>query len=159
MEINRSLTFDNFKVCSCNMFAHAAVMSYMGYQLLVIYGESGAGKTHLLNALANDLQNKIESMHYIDMDEFIEMTKNNNLSIDQYSSYELLIIENLQKITSDDEAQRTLKSIIRERMGNEKHTIVSSQTKPSELDGLDESLELILEWGLTTDIHAPQNID
>ena len=159
MEINRSLTFDNCKVCSCNRFAHAAVMSYMGYELLVIYGESGAGKTHLLNALANDLQNKIESMHYIDMDEFIEMTKNNNLSIDQYSSYELLIIENLQKITSDDEAQRTLKSIIRKRMGNENHTIVSSQTNPSELDGLDESLELILEWGLTTDIHAPQNID
>ena len=159
MEINRSLTFDNFKVGSYNRFAHAAVMSYMGYQLLVIYGESGAGKTHLLNALANDLQNKIESMHYIDMDEFIEMIKNNNLSIDQYSSYELLIIENLQKITSDDEAQRTLKSIIKERMGNEKHTIVSSQTNPRELDGLDESLELILEWGLTTNIHAPQNID
>ncbi|MBP3818847.1 MAG: ATP-binding protein [Butyrivibrio sp.] len=160
MKINHSLTFDNFKIGKYNEFAYVAVTNYISYSIVVIYGESGAGKTHLLNALANEVQNNILSMHYMDMDEFTKMmsNKNNKLYIEQYSSYELLIIENLQKIPSDNKIQHTLKSIIEKRIENGKHTIVSSQTNPSELDGLDESLEWILNDGITTNIIAPQNI-
>lgn len=169
-------TFENFVVGPSNKFAYAAakaVAEYgstgsasggMIYNPLFIYGNSGLGKTHLLNAIANEIRDKKPSVNLIFVhaeaftNDFIEHIGNKTTAEfhDKYRSADVLIIDDIQVLATKVQTQEEFFHTINDYIINDKQIILSSDRPPKEIETLTDRIRNRIEAGLLADIQPPE---
>ena len=172
--LNKNYTFDNFVVGNSNKFAHAAALAVAEnpgsvYKLLFIYGNSGLGKTHLMHAIGNYIeQHSKKRVLYITSEtfcnEFIEMTKKNDNKSDfdniaffkkKYRGVDVLIVDDIQFLSKRIESQKEFFHTFQTLYDDEKQIIVSSDRSPNDLKILEDRLRTRFTWGLSVNIYPP----
>lgn len=169
-------TFENFVVGPSNKFAYSAAKavasntngisfnSTMSYNPLFIYGNSGLGKTHLLNAIANKIKENDPSKKIIFVkaeeftNDFLNHLSNKTTSLfhDKYRSADIIIFDDIQflagKETTQEEFFHTIDSYIVEN----KQIILSSDRPPKDISTLADRIRGRIEQGLLADIQPPE---
>lgn len=166
--LNKNYSFDRFVVGSCNQFAHAASIAVAKqpakqYNPLFIYGGSGLGKTHLLNAIglmANDLHPSMNIM-YVSAEEFMnEMI--NSIRYDRmpkfrekYRNISCLLIDDIHFLAGKDRTQEEFFHTFNTLHDSGKQIVVTSDKFPKDIPNLESRLRSRFEWGLIADIQPP----
>jgi len=166
--LNQEYTFDTFVVGSNNSLAYAAARAVSEeeichYNPLFIYGGSGLGKTHLLHAIGNAMQNRNPqaAVMYQTTDrfvnEFITAIRFNKVHVFQqkYRKLDLLLIDDIQFISNKEQTQEAFFHIFNALYERRKQIVFSSDVFPRHIHGLEERLRSRLEGGLVVDIHKP----
>jgi chromosomal replication initiator protein len=166
--LNPRYTFDNFVVAENNELARAAcfaVSQNLGniYNPLFIYGGVGLGKTHLLQALGNEVRGKYPEkiIKYITSERFtselIDALKNQK--IDKFKEYyqqmDLLIIDDIQFLSGREKTQQEFFHIFNALYQINKQIIISSDRPPKSIQTLEDRLRSRFEGGMITDISHP----
>ena len=168
VEFNSQYTFDTFVVGSSNKHALSAAEAVAeertdAYNPLFIYGQSGLGKTHLLYAIANRIQQKHPdySIVYIKGDqftnEFIEAVRNGkNFEFrDKYRSADLFLIDDIQFIAGKDATQEEFFHTFNTLYENKRQIVLTSDRVPGDMLRLEDRLRTRFEWGLIVDVQPP----
>lgn len=168
-QIDPNQTFTNFVVGRSNAQAHLSAMtcaSNLGlvYNPLFIYGNSGLGKTHLLNAVGNQVKvlypNKkigfisglefVEGVHKADVekkyDEFKEV----------FHSLDVLLVDDIQFIAGKPKTHEMFFTVFNDLVSNKKQIFITCDRTPSEIKGLEERIISRFNQGLTVNIEAPE---
>ncbi|MCK5293939.1 MAG: chromosomal replication initiator protein DnaA [Arcobacteraceae bacterium] len=164
--LNQSYTFDSFVVGSSNQMAYnasKAVSTKLGilYNPLFIYGGTGLGKTHLLQAIGNSAIEQHKTVIYVTIEQFMNdftfSIKTNKMDHfrNKYRKCDLLLIDDVQFLSGKDETQKELFHTFNELHTANKQIILTSDKLPSQIAGLEERLKSRFEWGLTTDVQIP----
>jgi chromosomal replication initiator protein len=165
--LNQSYTFDSFVVGSSNQMAYNAsyaVSNNLGnqYNPLFIYGGTGLGKTHLLQAIGNDAIEKNKIVIYVTIEQFMNdftfSLKNKNMEHfrNKYRKCDLLLIDDIQFLSGKESTQNEFFHTFNELHTAKKQIVLTSDKLPSQIAGLEERLKSRFEWGLTTDIQIPE---
>lgn len=168
-KINPSLTFDNFVIGKANQLAFAAATQVaelpgVSYNPLFIYGGVGLGKTHLLQAignqiLANNPQVKICYMHaerYVaDVVRAYQTNKFEEFK-QFYHSLDVLLIDDIQFFAGKAKTQEEFFYAFNTLVDSHKQVILTSDTFPKEIIGLESRLISRFGWGLTVAIEPPE---
>lgn len=164
-------TFDNFIVGDCNKFAHAtakAVAERPGaaYNPLLIFGDVGLGKTHLMQAIGNEIISKDSNKKvlYIPSNELlfdiVETIKNNKMSeklySDKYEDIDVLLLDDAQFIAGKQIAEEELFHIFNRMHENGKQIVLNSDKPPKDIPLLSEGLINRFECGIIADIAMPE---
>jgi len=166
--LNPKYTFDSFIVGSSNQLAHATAISVsknLGttYNPLFIYGGVGLGKTHLLQAIGNELlkNNPKCKVRYMTSEKFLGELINSirNKTIDkfkeEYKKINLLIVDDIQFIAGKEKTQEEFFHIFNELYANNNQIVLSSDRPPKAITTLEERLRSRFEGGMIADITAP----
>ena len=162
-------TFSNFVVGRSNAQAHAAANTcaqnpgYI-YNPLFIYGDSGIGKTHLLNAIGNEIKmnfpNKkigfITGADFVDDVYFAAKTKQYDELKAAFKELDLLLFDDIQFIADKPKTHEIFFSIFNHLVNNKKQICVTSDRPPEEIKGLEDRLITRFNQGLTVNISAPE---
>ena len=167
-DFSAKYTFENFVVGSSNKFAHAASLAVANdpghaYNPFFIYGNPGLGKTHLLNAIRNEIQNKFpnKSVVYTQGESFtneIYEAINNVSTVDfreKYRKADVLFIDDIQFIAGKEATQVEFFNTFEALYKENKQIIVTSDRLPKDIKSLDERIQGRLEMGLMADIQQP----
>ena len=168
LEYNPQFTFDRFIVGPSNRFAHAAAIAVANkpaeaYNPLFIYGPSGLGKTHLLYAIAGEINKHHPHFNivYIKGDEFTnELIKalqegRNQEFRNKYRNADLFLVDDIQFVAGKDATQEEFFHTFNTLYENHKQIVLTSDRPPSELLRLEDRLKTRFEWGLIADIQPP----
>lgn len=166
--LNPSYLFNNFIVGPSNSLAHAAacaVVNNLGkvYNPLFIYGGTGLGKTHLMHAIGNEVKHKNPKaiIRYETSDRFINEFINairldRSLQFrEKYQKVDLLLLDDIQFLSNKEQTQEMFFHIFNVLYEEQKQIILSSDTFPQEITGLQGRLKSRMEWGLVADIQFP----
>ncbi len=167
-------TFDTFIVGDSNRLAHAAAFAVAEspgstYNPLFIYGKSGLGKTHLMHAIGNYIQQTSnKKVLYVTSEQFIDDfsgisrkdKKNENYSYadffkDKYRNIDILIIDDIQFLAGATQTQQEFFHTFTALHDNKKQIIISSDRSPNDLKLLEDRLRTRFSWGLTVNIYPP----
>ncbi len=165
--LNSSFTFDSFVVGSSNKFAFEVSQSVAkkqgtAYNPLLIYGGTGLGKTHLLNAIGNYALSKEKSVIYVTSEQFLNDFLYNirNKTMDRfqekYRQCDYLLIDDVQFFSGKYQIQEEFFHTFNELHGKNKQIILTSDKSPKQIAGLEERLKSRFEWGLISDIQPPE---
>ncbi len=173
--LNKNYTFENYVVGNSNKLAHATAMAVADspgqtYNPLFIYGASGLGKTHLMHAIGNYIeQNSNKKVLYVTSDQFIDDfskisrrddNKNNFDYADyfknKYRSLDVLIIDDIQFLATTQKTQEEFFHTFNALYNDNKQIIISSDRSPNDLKSLEDRLKTRFCWGLTVDIYPPE---
>jgi chromosomal replication initiator protein len=168
--LNPRYTFDNFIIGPFNELAHAAsqaVIKQPGivYNPLFIYGNTGNGKTHLVQAVGNTVktQNPEKRVFYLTSEkftvEYINAVQTNKVSLfkDKYRKYDVLIMDDIQFLSGKEKTQEELFHLFNTLYDNNKQIIFSSDKHPNFIPGLEERLKSRFNQGMMVDITAPDH--
>ena len=172
--LNSNYIFDTFIVGNSNKFAHAAALSVAEkpgkiYNPLFLYGNSGVGKTHLMHAIGNYIQqNSDKRVLYVTSEQFVdEFVKTNrkdengtNFSYveffkDKYRNIDVLIIDDIQYLGGAQQSQQEFFHTFNNLFNDSKQIIVSSDRSPDDLKQLEDRLRTRFSWGLRVNISPP----
>lgn len=166
--LNPKYTFDSFVTGSSNRFAHAAAVAVAeapakAYNPLFIYGGSGLGKTHLLHAIGHYSQYLYKGIRvrYVSSEEFtndfINAIANNRATEFQarYREVDILLIDDIQFLQGKDSTQEAFFHTFNTLHDHNKQVVVTSDLPPKQLTGFEDRMRSRFEWGLTTDVQAP----
>jgi len=165
--IDPRFTFENFVVGSGNEFCHAACRAVadkpgISYNPLYLYGGVGLGKTHLINAVANELLSKDHTrIAYRTGERFtnelIQAIRNGSTDAfrNQYRKVDVLIIDDIQFIAGKDRTQEEFFHTFNALYEVKKQIILTSDRSPRDLTNLMERLRSRFNWGLVADIQPP----
>ena len=161
-------TFDTFVVGPSNKLAYAASMAVaehpaQNYNPLLIYGDSGLGKTHLLYAIANVIRknDRNAKIVYIKGDdfinEFIELIRAGRGSEfrAKYREADLLLVDDVQFVAGKEQVQNEFFHTFNNLYESGKQIVLTSDRPPSEMTLLDDRLRTRFEWGLLADVTPP----
>ncbi len=165
--LNPSHTFDNFVVGGSNQFAYAAAKSVSEkpgdiYNPLFIYGGVGIGKTHLMQAVGNVLQNHGKNVIYTSVEQFLNdflrHLRNANMDRfkDKYRKCDILLIDDIQFLSNKDSIQEEFFHTFEALRNDKKQIIMTADKHPKRIGGLEERLKSRFEWGLIADIQPPE---
>lgn len=167
--LNRRYTFNNFVKGESNQLARAAATAVANnpggtsFNPLVLYGGTGLGKTHLMQAIGNQAleTGKAKRVIYVSSEKFtiefidaIRGDKTNDFS-NFYRSMDILIVDDIQFFSGKEKTQDSFFHTFNSLHQLGKQIILSSDRPPKELQGLDERLISRFQWGLTADIQPP----
>lgn len=166
--LNAKYSFDNFVIGQSNRFAHAAAVAVAeapakAYNPLFIYGDSGLGKTHLLHAIGDyalSLYSGIR-VRYVSSEEFtndfINSIANNRGSAFQarYRDVDILMIDDIQFLQGKAETQEAFFHTFNTLHDHDKQVVITSDVPPRHLTGFEDRMRSRFEWGLITDVQAP----
>src|SRR3990167_7580417 len=166
--LNKRYSFDSFVIGSNNALAHAAataITKNLGklYNPLFLYGGVGLGKTHLLQAVGNELlrENKNRKILYVPAEKFtaniVEAIRNRTIEElkNNYSQLDLLIVDDVQFIAGKEKTQDIFFSTFNELYGKNKQIVISSDRPPKAIPALEERLSSRFEGGMIADIGMP----
>ncbi len=165
--LNPSYTFTSFVVGSSNQFAFSAAQSVaqkpgQTYNPLFIYGRSGLGKTHLLQAIGNYGLKKGAKVIYTTSEQFMnDFTYNlKNQTMDRfrqkYRECDYLLIDDIQFLSRKEGTQEEFFHTFNELHANHKQIVLTSDKPPKKIAGFEERLQSRFEWGLIADIQPPE---
>jgi len=168
-QLNPYYTFESFIEGDSNRLARTsgiAVANNPGktaFNPLLIYGAVGLGKSHLIQAIGNETKKNFPEkiVLYVSMDkfmtQFVDSVKNHSVSdfISFYQLIDVLIVDDIQFLGGKEKTQDIFFHIFNHLHNNGKQIILSSDTNPSELRGLEDRLLSRFKWGLTTDLQLP----
>ena len=168
IEYNPQFTFDRFVVGPSNRFAHAAATAVANrpaetYNPLFIYGPSGLGKTHLLYAIAGEINYRHPDYNiiYIKGDQFtneliqaLQEGKNAEFR-NKYRNADLFLVDDIQFISGKESTQEEFFHTFNNLYENHKQIVLTSDRPPSDLLRLEDRLKTRFEWGLIADINPP----
>ena len=167
--LNPRYTFDSFVVGSSNEYATAIAMStakYPGQEKnnpLFLYGNSGLGKTHLIQAIGNEILKNDPTMKVV----YVSSEKFTNDMIDSlqgkdmgsfrqlYRNVDVLLIDDIQFIENKQGIQEEFFHTFNELYLNNKQIVLTSDRMPKDLVTIEERLKTRFEWGLNIDIISP----
>lgn len=169
VKLNPNLTFDNFVIGKANQLAFAAATQVAelpgaSYNPLFIYGGVGLGKTHLIQAIGNQVkahnpQAKICYMHaerYVS--DVVRAYQSNKFEEfkQYYHSLDILLIDDIQFFAGKTKTQEEFFYAFNTLIDSHKQVIMTSDTFPKEITGLDSRLVSRFGWGLTVAIEPPE---
>ena len=166
--LNRRNTFENFVIGSNSQLAHAAAIAVAhapaeAYNPLFVYGETGLGKTHLMHAVGHHiLQNKPDArIAYLSSEkftnEFISSIQENTLTRfrKRYRRVDVLLIDDVQFLSGKERIQEEFFHTFNELFEQQKQIFLSSDRPANEIAKVESRLVSRFQWGLVTDIQAP----
>jgi chromosomal replication initiator protein len=167
VELNPKYTFDLFVIGSSNRFAHAAALAVaeapaQAYNPLFIYGETGLGKTHLLQAIGHYVRQHSRrlTMRYVTsetfMNDFIDSLRDKRIEgfKRRYRNYDVLLIDDIQFLEGKERIQEEFFHTFNSLYEGGAQIIISSDRPPRQIATLEDRLRSRFEWGLLTDIQA-----
>jgi chromosomal replication initiator protein len=168
LRLHPDYTFDNFVVGPSNRLAHAscvAVSHSLGntYNPLFIYGNSGLGKTHLLQAVCSEAQQKLNGavIQFSSCEEFvnrfIRAIEEGNLPgfQSQFRTVDMLVIDDIQFLREREQSQEEFFHTFNALYNNGKQIILSADSPPAKIPSLEERLITRFNWGLVAGIDPP----
>jgi len=166
--INDKYTFENFIVGSGNELAYAACQAIAAmpgdkYNPLFVYGGVGIGKTHLMQAVGNEIlkQNPQSHVVYISTEQFVQefldaiRYKKNTDFAGHYRSADVLIIDDIQFIAGKEKTQEEFFHTFNALHQANKQIIISSDKPPKDIPTLEERLRSRFAWGMSIDMQIP----
>ncbi len=167
--LNPCYTFDNIINGDSNQLAVSAASAVANkpggtrFNPLVIYGNTGLGKTHLASAIGNriitaDISKKVLYTNSENFSiEFVNAIKNDKVSEfkNYYQSIDVLIVDDIQFLASRTKTQDNFFHIFNSMHQSGKQIIIASDKAPKDIKNIDERLISRFQWGLTVDIQAP----
>ena len=172
--LNKNYTFESFVVGESNKFAQAAALAVAEnpgtmYNHLFIYGNSGLGKTHIIHAIGNYIENKYKKrVLYVTSDDFMndftgiarKGNSGNNLDYveffkNKYRNVDVLLIDDIQFLGGAEKTQQEFFHTFNNLYNDSKQIIVSSDRSPEDLKVLEDRLRTRFAWGLQVDISPP----
>jgi chromosomal replication initiator protein len=167
--LNPSYSFDNFIEGDCNRLARSAGLAVAkkpgvtSFNPLMLYGGVGVGKTHLVQAIGNEIKNNMPGkiVLYVDQNDFttqfLNALQNNKLQDFQnfYLQVDLLILDDVQFLSGREKTQEIFFSIFNQLHQTGKQIIMTSDCPPRDLKGFQERLLSRFKWGLTADLQEP----
>lgn len=168
--LNTRYTFDNFITGEGNQLARAAAGAISdnpggtSFNPFFVYGGVGLGKTHLIQAIGNDIVKNFpnKKVIYLSTDiftvEFVDAIRSNRVNdfSNFYRSMDVLIIDDIQFLIGKEKTQDLFFHIFNILHQSKKQIILTSDKPPKNLMGLDERLTSRFQWGLTADIQPPE---
>ncbi len=168
-QLNKKYTFDTYIEGDCNRLARSAGIAVAkkpggtAFNPLVIYGDVGLGKTHLAQAIGNQILEEQEkkSVLYVSSEKFtnqiIQAIKNNAINdfVNFYQQIDALIVDDIQFLANKQKTQEIFFHIFNQLHQSGKQLILTSDRPPKDLDGMQERLISRFKWGLTADLKAP----
>ena len=168
-QLNSNYIFDNFVEGDCNRVARSAGIHVAqkpgatSFNPLVVYGGVGWGKTHLVQAIGNEVRrlHPNKSVLYVSaekfINQFIDHSKNNEVNdfIHFYQLIDVLIMDDIHLFVSAIKTQDVFFAIFNHLHQSGKQIILTSDTAPRDLEGMQERLLSRFRWGLNADIQAP----
>ena len=170
--LNKKYNFENFVIGDSNRFAQTAALAVAEqpgkiYNPLFIYGKSGLGKTHLMHAIGNYIEDHSDkTVLYVTSDEFItdfigiNKKNDNNLDVighfkEKYRNIDILMIDDIQFLGGATKTQQEFFQTFTNLYDSNKQIIISSDRSPDDLKLLEDRLLTRFRWGLTVNIYPP----
>lgn len=166
--LNPRFTFDSFVVGSNNTFCYSSCLQVaqnpgQSYNPLFIYGGVGLGKTHLLHAVGNFINETTPELRtmYVSVEtftnQFINALRDGNMHSfkDRYRSVDVLLIDDIQSLAGREQTQEEFFHTFNALHDGGKQIIISSDRPPKEIATLEDRLRSRFEMGLITDIQPP----
>lgn len=168
LKLNPRYTFDNFIVGSSNRMAHAASVAVAdapakSYNPLFIYGGSGLGKTHLMQAIAQGIldKNPQAKVKYSSSEKFTNelimaiQTRSTEKFRQKYRNNDVILIDDIHFLAGKEASQEEFFHTFNVLYDYHKQIIISSDRHPKEIPKLEERLVTRFSWGLVVDIQPP----
>jgi len=167
--LNANYTFENFVEGDCNRLARSAGLAVSkkpgitSFNPLMLYGGVGVGKTHLVQAIGNDIQSKMPEkvVLYVDQNDFTNQFLNalQNHQIQDFQNFylqvDVLILDDVQFLSGREKTQEMFFHIFNQLHQTGKQIIMTSDCPPRDLKGFQERLLSRFKWGLTADLQEP----
>ncbi len=166
--LNPRYTFDTFVAGASNRFAHAAAVAVAeqparSYNPLVIYGESGLGKTHLLHAIGHYTQTLFSGtrVRYVSSEEFTNEFINSirdDAALQfqrRYRDVDVLLVDDIQFLSGKVQTQEEFFHTFNTLHNANKQIVITSDIAPTRLKDFEDRMRTRFGWGLTTDVQPP----
>lgn len=167
--LNPTYSFNNFVEGECNRLARSASYAVANnpggtaFNPLLVYGESGLGKTHLAQAIGIEVKDKFpdKTVLYVNANkfqtQFVDSIRNNNKNdfLHFYQMIDVLIIDDVHEFAGKEKTQDTFFHIFNHLHQSGKQLILTSDKPPVELQGLEQRLLSRFKWGLSADLQPP----
>lgn len=168
-QLKEEHTFDNFVEGDCNRLARSAGYAVAqnpggtAFNPLMIYGDSGLGKTHLSHAIGIQVKELFPQkvVLYVNANKFqtqyVEAVRQNNRNdfLHFYQMIDVLILDDVHEFAGKEKTQETFFHIFNHLHQSGKQLILTSDKPPIELKGMEQRLLSRFKWGLTADLQVP----
>lgn len=169
-QLNPNHTFDNYVEGDCNRVSRSAGLHVAqkpgttAFNPLVIFGGVGCGKTHLVQAIGNEVRrlHPNKAVLYVSaekfINQFIDHSRNNEVNdfIHFYQLIDVLIVDDVHYFVPAVKSQDAFFAIFNHLHQSGKQLILTSDTAPKDLDGMQERLLSRFRWGLNADLQPPE---
>ena len=167
-KLNKNYNFNEFVIGTNNSFAHSASLAVAEspgttYNPLFIYGESGMGKTHLMQAVGNFVMDELEDkkVFYITTEEFtnemIDNIRNNSMPAfrNKFRNFDVLLIDDIHFLSKKEGTQEEFFHTFNALYEKKKQIVLTSDRPPKDIPDLEKRLVTRFEWGLLADLKSP----
>lgn len=167
-KLNSKYTFSDFVVGKSNNFAHSASMAVAEspgntYNPLFLYGESGMGKTHLMQAIGHFILEEVRNSNvfYITTEQFtnemIESIRTNTTNVfrNKFRNVDLLLVDDIHFLSKKEGSQEEFFHTFNTLYEKKKQIVITSDRPPKDIPDLENRLVTRFEWGLLADLKSP----
>jgi chromosomal replication initiator protein len=168
-QLNANYNFDNFVEGDCNRLARSAGYAVSqkpggtAFNPLVIYGGVGLGKTHLAQAIGNEVKQQFpnKTVLYVSSEkftnQFFDAVKNNSVNdfVHFYQLIDVLLVDDIQFFSNKEKTQDIFFHIFNHLHQNGKQLVLTTDRSPRDLEGIEERLLSRFKWGLSADLQVP----